>query len=263
MQTNQEASRPMLCINGIRQPDAIGTPASGAGLLQAYPSGVYTAFLLTHQAPDLGPYLDDEFKEERDLDVHVKRLAEGWTELQEASGKQAIKSVDPKDMLTLLHRVIEYFQAPMLAAHRKNRNAPSYVAQMVTVLVAELPASRSGYDMIVLLAPMPDKQLPPLHIACLAPGRQLPHIKHSQSQYLPLLPPGASDGVCCSPDGRLLETFISNLFIIQQQPDGQPVVRTAGEGILPGIMRSQGSRPSLDGSSLVFKYERHVASLTG
>lgn len=78
----------MLCINGIRQPDAIGTPASGAGLLQAYPSGVYTAFLLTHQAPDLGPYLDDEFKEERDLDVHVKRLAEGWTELQEASGKQ-------------------------------------------------------------------------------------------------------------------------------------------------------------------------------
>lgn len=55
---------------------------------------------------------------------------------------QAIKSVDPKDMLTLLHRVIEYFQAPMLAAHRKNRNAPSYVAQMVTVLVAELPASR-------------------------------------------------------------------------------------------------------------------------
>lgn len=219
----------------------------------------------------------------------------------------------------------------------------------------------SGYDMIVLLAPMPDKQLPPLHIACLAPGRQLPHIKHSQwvkdrqvsvhsappcnssytthshpgrlpgndqalgallaslklqpcltfhgisaipapeqdlrhpgqqagssqalcillasldsqqpvnspsllashvcctplahtaaavslltlcmtscrSQYLPLLPPGASDGVCCSPDGRLLETFISNLFIIQQQPDGQPVVRTAGEGILPGIMRSQ------------------------
>ena len=34
--------------------------------------------------------------------------------------------------------------------------------------------------MIVLLAPLPDQQLPPLRIACLAPGRQLPHIKHSQ-----------------------------------------------------------------------------------
>ena len=55
---------------------------------------------------------------------------------------QDSKSVDPKDMLTLLHRVVEYFQAPMLAAHRKNRNVPNYVAQMVTVLVAELPASR-------------------------------------------------------------------------------------------------------------------------
>ena len=55
---------------------------------------------------------------------------------------QDIKSVDPKDMLTLLHRVVEYFQAPMLAAHRKDRNMPHYVAQMVTVLVAELPASR-------------------------------------------------------------------------------------------------------------------------
>ena len=55
---------------------------------------------------------------------------------------QDIKSVDPKGMLTLLHRVIEYFQAPMLAAHRINRSAPNYVAQMVTVLVAELPASR-------------------------------------------------------------------------------------------------------------------------
>ena len=60
-----------------------------------------------------------------------------------------------------------------------------------------------------------------------------------RSEYLPLLPPGAGDGICCSPDGHLLETFISNLFIVQQQPDGQPVVRTAGEGILPGIMRSQ------------------------
>ena len=55
---------------------------------------------------------------------------------------QDIQSVDHKDMLTLLHRVIEYFQAPMLAAHRKNRSVPHYVAQMVTVLVAELPASR-------------------------------------------------------------------------------------------------------------------------
>ena len=87
MQTERETSRPVLCINGIRQPD-VDTPASGAALLQTYPPGAYTALLLTHQAPDLGPYLDDEFKEERDLDVHVMRLAKGWTELQEASGRQ-------------------------------------------------------------------------------------------------------------------------------------------------------------------------------
>ena len=55
---------------------------------------------------------------------------------------QDIKSVDPKGILTLLHRIVEYFQAPMLAAHRKNRMVPNYVAQMVTVLVAKLPASR-------------------------------------------------------------------------------------------------------------------------
>ena len=93
MQTEQEMLRPVLCINGIRQPEP-DTPASGAALLQTYPPGAYTAFLLTHQAPDLGPYLDDEFKGERDLDVHVTRLAQGWTELQEASGSQVCSMGD-------------------------------------------------------------------------------------------------------------------------------------------------------------------------
>lgn len=59
-----------------------------------------------------------------------------------------------------------------------------------------------------------------------------------RQQYANLVPSSAAEGILCSQDGQLLEGFISNLFIVQQDCNGL-VVKTATEGVLPGIKQQQ------------------------
>ena len=52
------------------------------------------------------------------------------------------------------------------------------------------------------------------------------------------LPVATTEGLICSSDGLLLESFISNLFIIEQRGSSL-VVKTATCNVLPGIKQQQ------------------------
>lgn len=52
------------------------------------------------------------------------------------------------------------------------------------------------------------------------------------------LPDATTEGLICSSDGLLLESFISNLFIVEQRGSSL-VVKTAMCNVLPGIKQQQ------------------------
>ena len=59
-----------------------------------------------------------------------------------------------------------------------------------------------------------------------------------RQQYANMVPATASEGIVCSPDGQLLEGFLSNLFIVQRDENGL-IVRTAVDRVLAGIKQRE------------------------
>ncbi len=59
-----------------------------------------------------------------------------------------------------------------------------------------------------------------------------------RQQYTDVLPATAAEGLLCSCDGELLEGFISNLFIVQQNDMGL-LVQTAVDGALAGTKQRE------------------------
>ena len=59
-----------------------------------------------------------------------------------------------------------------------------------------------------------------------------------RQQYDALIPASAAEGILCSPEGQLLEGFISNLFIVQRSHTSI-IVRTATKGVLAGIKQQE------------------------
>ena len=59
-----------------------------------------------------------------------------------------------------------------------------------------------------------------------------------RQKYAALVPATATEGILCTENGQLLEGFISNLFVVQQNAAGL-VVMTATEGVLAGLKQKE------------------------
>ena len=69
------------------------------------------------------------------------------------------------------------------------------------------------------ISPMSTGVLPPVTLGVSGPPRVMPDAKDSQwaIDRVPLqqqLPEGATEGLLCTPDGRALEAFVSNFFVV-------------------------------------------------
>ncbi|KAK9839975.1 hypothetical protein WJX74_001372 [Apatococcus lobatus] len=84
-----------------------------------------------------------------------------------------------------------------------------------------------------------------VEVCVVGPPRSLPAAKDSRwpadrAHLQARMPPGAAEGILSTADGRLLEGFITNLFIISGSDQGLRVEAAAEEeGVLGGIMRAQ------------------------
>ena len=136
--------------------------------------------------------------------------------------------------------------------------------------LGEDTAQQEPVSSAVHVSPMSSAALPPVTLGVSGPPRVMPDAKDSQwaVDRVPLeqqLPEGATEGLLCTPDGRALEAFVSNFFVVVGESleslaipasscsrvefycgkcanpdrDGKLVVQTASveDGILEGIMR--------------------------
>lgn len=75
-------------------------------------------------------------------------------------------------------------------------------------------------DVVVHMAPVTQPLDGPVSVAVSGPGREMPDAKDSQwardRQVLEAqLPAGASEGLLCTADGAVLESFVSNFFVVR------------------------------------------------
>ena len=75
-------------------------------------------------------------------------------------------------------------------------------------------------DVVVHMAPVTQPLDGPVSVAVSGPGRKMPDAKDSKwardRQVLEAqLPAGASEGLLCTADGAVLESFVSNFFVVR------------------------------------------------
>lgn len=102
-------------------------------------------------------------------------------------------------------------------------------------------------DVVVHMAPVTQTLDSPVSVAVSGPGRKMPDAKDSQwardrEALEAELPAGATEGLLCTADGAVLESFVSNFFVVR------------GESLLPCLvyshlnnfpLRNGGSTPSV------------------
>ncbi len=81
-------------------------------------------------------------------------------------------------------------------------------------------ALKDVVDVVVHMALVTQPLDSPVSVAVSGPGRKVPDAKDSQwaRDRQPLeaqLPAGASEGLLCTDDGAVLESFVSNFFVVR------------------------------------------------
>ncbi|DBA72941.1 hypothetical protein WJX79_007558 [Trebouxia sp. C0005] len=219
-------------------------PSTAAELLKSCPNSPYTSLLVTSRG-----YISS-------LDQHCTRLLSGLTRLRsERNG--AAKDLaperrpnsprdcdEPNLTLNLRDRVVFAVQLAVSSCHLSEKDRETAVPVMVTLVIDNRPtADPSGALLAYATALVLPNETESIEVACMAPPRQLPDVKHSdwaltRQQYTDVLPATAAEGLLCSCGGELLEGFISNLFIVQPTDMGL-LVQTAVDGALAGIKQRE------------------------
>lgn len=75
-------------------------------------------------------------------------------------------------------------------------------------------------DVVVHMAPVTQTLDGPVSVAVSGPGRKMPDAKDSQwardrEALEAQLPAGATEGLLCTADGAVLESFVSNFFVVR------------------------------------------------
>ncbi|KAK9909953.1 hypothetical protein WJX75_009988 [Coccomyxa subellipsoidea] len=209
----------LLVVNGVLQQNS---PATGAEVLKQFGRGPYTAFLARDKEFTISCW-----------DLHCRRLAHS------------------------LRRILSSLEGTCNATSALNDADTAQERQNLVVVLLptkpQPPQAQTGkvaledmVDVVVHMVPVTQPLDGPVSVAVSGPGREMPDAKDSQwardRQVLEAqLPAGASEGLLCTADGAVLESFVSNFFVVREGNDGYREVQTAAptEGLLEGIMRWQ------------------------
>ncbi|BDA42770.1 hypothetical protein COCOBI_03-6630 [Coccomyxa sp. Obi] len=235
----------ILIVNGQLQDKG---PDTGAEVLKKFSRGPYTAFLVGGK----------DFKVSC-WDLHCRRLAH--------SLRRILSSLDaaPGSLISIFNdastvKQRENIVCPLLrsslavaAAAAQKGCCTAFKVVIVLPIKSESLQPQTGevalediVDVVVHMAPVTQTLDSLVSVAVSGPGRKMPDAKDSQwatdrEALEAQLPAGATEGLLCTADGAVLESFVSNFFVVREGRDGHPEVQTAApsEGLLEGIMRRQ------------------------
>ncbi|KAK9839976.1 hypothetical protein WJX74_001372 [Apatococcus lobatus] len=195
--------------------------AAASSVLSAYPRGAYTSGLLLPSGCLAGWQ-----QHSHRLALSLQVLADaGLLDGPEASQQQLAAALEAAGFM------------PAQACSRRASGTAQASRTGQNGLVLNVMAHAVHYDRSKVPASV--------EVCVVGPPRSLPAAKDSRwpadrAHLQARMPPGAAEGILSTADGRLLEGFITNLFIISGSDQGLRVEAAAEEeGVLGGIMRAQ------------------------
>lgn len=208
-----------LIVNGQMQGKG---PATGAEVLKQYGRGPYTAFLVKGK----------DFKVPC-WDMHCRRLAHSLrrilSSMEAAPGSLTSNFNDistVKQRENLVCPLLRSSLAVAVAAGQKDSCKAFKVVIVLPIKLDSLQTQTGGLalkdivDVVVHMAPVTQTLDTPVSVAVSGPGRKMPDAKDSQwardrEALEAQLPAGTTEGLLCTANGAVLESFVSNFFVVR------------------------------------------------